>query len=246
MSAETLHRVRRAWSMVRPGAMAARPFRCPVCGPSLLLRLAPNVIAVRCLRCTASAITLSLVSVLGAVRPRLDGLSVYELSARGPLVEFLRRRAANLTTSEYLDGVPPGTARGGVRCEDVQQLTFRDASFDLCTSTEVFEHVADDARGFREVRRVLRSGGAFVFTVPLRGDTTVERAQVRDGQIVHLLPPEYHGDRIRGRNRVLAFRTYGLDIVDRLRTAGFERAHIDWRCRNAFLGHGGGVVVAEV
>ena len=29
-------------------------------------------------------------------------------------------------------------------------------------------------------------------------------------------------DRLRGHGRVLAFRTYGLDILDRLRAAGFE------------------------
>jgi hypothetical protein len=53
---------------------------------------------------------------------------------------------------------------------------------------------------------------------------TVERAVLRNGVIVHLQPPEYHGDRIRGRARVLAFRTYGLDIVRRLAAAGFEAA----------------------
>jgi SAM-dependent methyltransferase len=133
-----------------------------------------------------------------------------------------------------------------VLCQDVQQLTFPDASFDVCTSTEVFEHVADDARGFREIRRVLRAGGAFVFTVPLGdAEATVERAESQGGRIVHLLPPEYHGDRIRGRDRVLAFRNYGRDIVERLRTAGFAHARIDWRCREAFLGHGVGVVVGE-
>jgi ubiquinone/menaquinone biosynthesis C-methylase UbiE len=32
----------------------------------------------------------------------------------------------------------------------VQRLSFADASFDLCTSTEVFEHVPDDRAGLRE------------------------------------------------------------------------------------------------
>jgi SAM-dependent methyltransferase len=246
MAAEALHRVRRAWSMLHPASMAARPVRCPMCGPSLLLRLAPDAIGVRCLRCGGSAVTLSLVSVLLVVRPDLRALSAYELSTRGPLVEFLRRRVDRVVTSEYLDDVPPGCARDGVLCQDVQQLTFPDASFDLCTSTEVFEHVADDARGFREIRRVLRAGGAFVFTVPLLdAETTVERARWQDGRIVHLLPPEFHDDRIRGRRRVLAFRTYGRDIVDRLRSAGFAQARIDGRCLDAFLGHGSAVVVAE-
>ena len=47
-----------------------------------------------------------------------------------------------------------------------------------------------------------------------------------DGSVRHLLPPEYHGDRIRGPGRVLAYRTYGLDVTDRLAAAGFRDARI--------------------
>jgi hypothetical protein len=70
--------------------VAARPARCPICGPSLLLRLAPNAIGVRCLRCAASAVTLSLATVLRAVRPGLGALSVYELSAQRRRADHLR------------------------------------------------------------------------------------------------------------------------------------------------------------
>jgi SAM-dependent methyltransferase len=234
-------------SMMQPGALALRASRCPACGPTLFLRLAPHAIGVRCLRCAASAVTLSLIAVLQSVRPGFAGQALYELSSRGALHDFLRRRVGNLTCSEYFDGVPPGARRDGVLCQDVQRLTFADASFDVCTSTEVFEHVPDDSRGFREMRRVLRAGGALVFTVPLRdAGPTLERARL-DGQgaVEHLLPPEYHGDRIRGPGRVLAFRNYGHDIVDRLRACGFAEARIDWRFKDAYLGQGVGVVVAQ-
>lgn len=245
MPGETSHRVRSALSMLQPGALAMRPLRCPLCGPSLLVRFAAEPIGVRCVRCAASAITLSLVSVLKSVRPGFRGEAVYELSARGPLFEFLRREVPNLTSSEYFDDVPPGSRRDGVLCQDIRHLTFADGAFDVCTSTEVFEHVADDAPGFREIRRVLRKGAILVFTVPLaRSQATVERATVRGGAIEHLLPPAYHGDRIRGRGQVLVFRDYGLDITDRLRASGFSEAYIDWRFETAFLGQGSGVGVA--
>lgn len=246
MLGELSHRFRTALSLLEPRALALRPFDCPICGPSLLLRLAANAIGVRCVRCAGSAITLSLVSVLKSVRPGFRGEALYELSARGPLFEFLRREVAELTTSDYFDDATPGSVRNGVLCQDVQRLTFVDGSFDVCTSTEVFEHVADDACGFREIRRVLRKGGLMVFTVPLmRSQATVERATIRNGKIRHLLPPVYHGDRIRGRGRVLVFRDYGLDIADRLREHGFADAFIDWRFEKAFLGQGCGVVVAN-
>ncbi len=144
---------------------------------------------------------------------------VYELSARGALVRYLTRRYRDVTLSEYRDGERPGAMRRGLACQDVQQLRYADASFDLVTSTEVFEHVADDRAGFREVHRVLAPGGWFVFTVPLAdADATLERAALRDGRLVHLTAAEYHRDRLR---RVLAFRTYGRDIGMRLADAGF-------------------------
>jgi SAM-dependent methyltransferase len=128
-----------------------------------------------------------------------------------------------VTVSELFDDVEAGQFRRRVQCQDVQRLTYDDVSFDLVTSTEVFEHVPDDRRAFAEIHRVLRPGGALVFTVPLMDTvTTLERARLDHGAIVHLTDPEYHGDRLRGRGRVLAFRTYGLDILDRLRAAGFE------------------------
>ena len=148
---------------------------------------------------------------------------VYEMSSRGALCRYLRRTFADVTVSELFDGVPPGVWHDGVQCQDVEQLTYADGAFDVVTSTEVLEHVPDDRRAFAELHRVLRPGGALVFTVPLMDlPATIERARLDNGVIVHLRAPEYHGDRLRGRRAVLAFRTYGLDLLDRLRVAGFE------------------------
>lgn len=246
-SPEILQRLQAAAFLLRPSQVALWGFRCPICGPSLVVRLSACEIGVRCVRCAASAMTLSLVGVLKGLRPGLGDEAVYEMSSRGPLFEFLRREVRRLTFSEFFDDVERGAWREGVQCQDVERLTFNDSSFDVVTSTGVFEHVADDACGFREVRRVLRPGGIFVFTVPLwGGKDTVERARMRDGAIEHLLPPEYHDDRIRGRSRVLAFRNYGRDITELLKRSGFRSAEIDWRFKSAFLGQGSGVVVARV
>ena len=140
---------------------------------------------------------------MGAVLDRFDlgrTAAVYELSSRGALCRYLRRRFARVTVSELWDDVAPGTFRNGVQCQDVQRLSHPDGAFDLVTSTEVFEHVPDDRRAFAEVHRVLRPGGRLVFTVPLMdAGPTLERAELRYGRIVHLVTPEYHGDRLRGR-----------------------------------------------
>jgi len=102
-----------------------------------------------------------------------------------------------------------------------------------------------DARAFAEIRRVLAPGGMTIFSVPLSGrDETIERARATPEGIVHLLPPEYHGDRLRGRRAVLAYRTYGRDIVARVLAAGFRRAFLDTVDEHAWLGHGRQIVVA--
>jgi SAM-dependent methyltransferase len=235
--------VRLAGLPVSPRRLALRPFRCPACGPSLLLRLGDDETQVRCLRCRGTPVHLALVAALATHVGELPGLDAYELSSGGAVLAHLRRRCRSVASSELLDGVEPGRMREGIRCEDVQRLTFADGSFDLCTSTEVFEHVPDDRAGFRELHRVLRPGGRLVFTVPMGGDATVERARLVDGEVVHLLPPAYHGDRLTGAGTVLVYRDYGRDIVQRLRDCGFADALLHQPRPDAF-GHARTVVVA--
>jgi SAM-dependent methyltransferase len=176
----------------------------------------------RCLRCLSTALHRAVGIIIQRASLTRE-TAVYELSSRGALCRYLRRTFPRLTVSELFDDVPPGAYKDGVQCQDVQHLTYASGSFDLVTSTEVFEHVPDDAAAFREVRRVMRDHGWLVFTVPIDpAAPTLERAALRDGAVVHMTTPEYHGDRLRGRGQVLAYRTYGLDITDRLHAAGFD------------------------
>ncbi len=219
--------IRTAAALLNWRRVSLKAGHCPLCGRTGFIKLNDNEQAIRCLRCGASVVTHSLVSVLKRTITDLDRRHVYELSAGGPLVRWLLSHAGRVTLSEYLDDVPPGQHRGGIQCQDVQQLTYAENLFDVCTSTEVFEHVADDLRGFRELCRVLKPGGFLLLTVPLsQAAKTVERARLVDGRVEHLLPPEYHGDRLRGAKQVLCFRNYGLDILDRVGAAGFAERHL--------------------
>jgi SAM-dependent methyltransferase len=47
-----------------------------------------------------------------------------------------------------------------------EHIPFRDESFDLVVSVWVLEHLLEPAIAFREVRRVLKRGGHFVFLTP--------------------------------------------------------------------------------
>jgi SAM-dependent methyltransferase len=200
---------------------------CPFCGVSLFLRLNASEAGLRCIRCAASTVHVSIGLAVNNAVPDLSRADAYELSALGPFVAYLRSRVRNFSCSEYHPDIAPGTEWQSVRCEDVQRLTWPDGSFDLVTHTEVFEHVPDDVRGFHELRRILRVGGRMFFTVPLTDmPHTIERARLVDGEIEHILPPEFHTDPFKGNSQVLVFRDYGLDITDRLKDAGFTDIRI--------------------
>lgn len=66
------------------------------------------------------------------------------------------------------DGLQFCRARGHDRLvmAPVTSLPFADDSFDLVTVLDVMEHVDDHEGGFREIRRVLRPGGAVIVLVP--------------------------------------------------------------------------------
>lgn len=55
---------------------------------------------------------------------------------------------------------------GAVEQGSLDAIPFPDASFDLAVSFDVIEHLDDDRLALRELRRVVRPGGALLVTVP--------------------------------------------------------------------------------
>lgn len=226
--AKCVSRLRAAWKLLEIRKLATAKGVCPFCGPTIFARLNSRDEGVRCFRCTASTVHLSVGRMIREAAPDLSGLDVCEFSSQGPLVAFLARSARSAAFSEYSSERERGSFHADVRNEDVQRLTYPDQSFDLITHSEVMEHVPDDTAAFRELRRVLRRSGCMIFTVPLSGAArTVERARLdSQGQVEHLLDPAFHTDPWRAGDGILAFRDYGKDIVERLNTAGFADVEI--------------------
>jgi hypothetical protein len=146
---------------------------------------------------------------------RFPGWENMEIHESSPGNDFLRRYAPNFSFSQYLPDVPWGSVSDqGVRSENLEQLTFDANSFDLFITQDVLEHVFDPARVIAEVMRVLRPGGAHVFTAPKhRGlDKTVQRARLVDnGDVVHLLEPVFHGNPVGDGTSLVTF-DYGYDF----------------------------------
>ena len=246
MSGVSFGKLKKALDILDVRSLRLKVSRCPMHGNSVFVKLNNSLLGVRCVVCGAAPIATSIASVLVKYEPDFVDKRIYELSSRGAFFEFLNKNVKDLVCSEYMEDVAPGESVNGVQCQDVQKLTFDDAEFEVCTSTEVFEHVPDDISGFKEICRVLKDDGVFFFTVPLYDEEeTVERATIKDGEIIYLMEPEYHDDSIRGVGKVLVFHDYGQDIVDRLLSAGFSSVDIIVEKDSAGFGYEKSVIVAR-
>ncbi len=203
---------------------------CASCGQKRRFLVSGNESrSIRCLTCRSTAISLATVSKIRQLPLDPKFSAVYELSYHGAVFRHLQTSFANFTYSEYFGPPAGGALVNGVRNEDVQRLSFPDASFDLVSSTEVFEHVPDYIAGFAQVRRVLRPGGWFVFTVPLFDDPQT-RCVCRlgaGGQLVWVGTEEYHDSQVTGVGSVPVFWHHSKQqiLVD-LRTVGFASAEL--------------------
>jgi ubiquinone/menaquinone biosynthesis C-methylase UbiE len=105
-------------------------------------------------------------------------------------------------------------------CEDITALTFGNESFDLIISSDVLEHVPFLDKAFSETARVLRPGGAHLFTVPPRAKTK-RRSEVVDGSVHHIETPEYHRDPLSLQG-ILAFWDVGPDLPQVISSAALD------------------------
>ncbi len=111
--------------------------------------------------------------------------------------------------------------------QNLEQLTFSDNSFDIVITSDVMEHVRLDDRAHQEIRRVLKPGGVYLFTVPhfrVKSESLI-RVAVNDpldpSKDQFLMHKEYHGDANSSDHKALSFRAYGTELDTYLRSLGF-------------------------
>lgn len=152
---------------------------------------------------------------------QLNNLRIYNADVNDAFYQKLHNLKYYYCSS-YIPNVQPGTEiEEKVFCQDIENLTFAEQNFDIVITEDVFEHIRNYQKGFQEVYRVLKKDGYHIFTVPCFFDKpTLVRVDTSGNEDIHLLPPEYHGDKIRGK--ILAYRTFGIDIFEMLEKIGFQ------------------------
>lgn len=217
-------------------AMVADDEVCPVCGgterisygilwPDLIdaWQLSPAEViyineqqGTRCTSCNSNvrsmALGLAMTEVLGGGGTMLDAIAdravrskrVLEVNEAGSLHPYLSKLGG------HVFGTYP-------EC-DLMKLPYEDNSFDVIVHSDTLEHVPNQIHALRECRRVLKPGGALVFTVPVVvGRMTRSRAG---------LPNSYHGTSATGEEDLIVHTEYGADVWTGIIRAGFRRCEL--------------------
>lgn len=154
---------------------------------------------------------------------------IYIAEQTTPLYAYLKTRYSNLIGSEYIgDSLAYGAVNEmGIRNEDFTKLTFADNYFDNVFSFDVFEHIPDYIKAFSESLRVLKPGGKLLFSVPFNRDNekNLVRAIIKNGQVEHIYPPEFHGDPLNASEGCLCFYHFGWEVLEELKSVGFASAY---------------------
>jgi ubiquinone/menaquinone biosynthesis C-methylase UbiE len=98
-----------------------------------------------------------------------------------------------------------------MRQMDITSIPCADDSFDFVLCSHVLEHVPDDAGAMREIRRVLKPGGAAVLQHP------IERARAETYEDWSIATEAGRREAFNQEDHV---RVYGADFRDRLERAG--------------------------
>ncbi len=158
----------------------------------------------------------------------LKSANIYASEAISPLARYLKKYCDNLIGSEYLPKVTEKIKHPRVMHQDIMDLSFADASFDVYLSCDVLEHIPEPDKALREASRVLRPGGWFMGTVPFAaGKTeTVLRAELVGSAIKHHLEPQFHGNPTRPSEGSLVFQVPGWSFFTRCLESGFREAYM--------------------
>jgi SAM-dependent methyltransferase len=175
---------------------------CPICEKSVTFHSKEQWFRdhLLCSSCGSIPRERALIKMTTDLFPNYRELAIHESSPgrRGASIKF-HQECAGYSASQYYQNILPGQIypQSGYRCEDLECLTFPDNSFDLFITQDVMEHIFDLEKAFKEIARVLKPGGAHIFTAPLinKGKKSeVWASREENGDVIYHHEPEWHGN----------------------------------------------------
>lgn len=185
---------------------------CFYCNKKRVFILSKNITEKRgayCIVCSSGLRNNLVLEILGKYLKE-DSI-VYNTASVGNVYHYLKNKmnSNNFYYSDYYENEKLGAMINGIRNENLENLTFENEKFDIVISEEVFEHITDYKKAFKEIERVLKKGGIHIFTIPLHeNNKTIER--IKDDK--NLQKVVYHGDYLR--DGIAVYTDFGYDVKD--------------------------------
>lgn len=168
-----------------------------------------------CVKCKSIPRHRALINALNLYVPDWKERIIHESSPCGQSAEYIKAQCKNYSESQLFKNVNSGEHLNGIRCENLEDLTFHNESFNIFITQDVFEHVLRPKLAFKEINRVLKPGGMHIFTMPWYPNLqkTEPRIEIKNNNIENIKTPVYHGNPVDGNGSLVTY-DWGSDFTD--------------------------------
>jgi SAM-dependent methyltransferase len=182
--------------------------QCKSCGATLRHR----TLAAALLRVVSTRSKRQITAIRDIDASALHGLRILDTDAFSPISERLKQ-LPDYIVSSFRPDLPFDTEiEPGYFNVNLENMGFESASIDIVLTSDVMEHVRGVDNAHREISRILKTGGCYIFTVPYDPSIAGHKILVdtSGAEDVFLVPPQYHGDPLSGG--ILAYRVFGKQL----------------------------------
>lgn len=149
---------------------------------------------------------------------------IYNTESFGPVHNQLLKTKHYIFSEYFGENYKSGEKVNNILNEDLTKLSFKNKTFDIVVSSDVFEHISKPYKAHKEVYRILKNGGSHIFTVPFYENQYLDetRVVIQNNKIKNILKPMYHLDGIRPDEGILVYNIFSLEMLIKLKEIGFD------------------------
>lgn len=195
---------------------------CPICESKVVFSAENNWFRdhLLCSKCKSIPRERALMHVINTYYPNYKNLCIHEssLCQRGTSPK-LQAICPKYSASHFFADIASGeiSPEHGFQSENLEKLTFADETFDLFITQDVMEHIFNPGKAFKEIARVLKPGGAHIFTVPIinkgnKSECWAEKDPLSK-EIIYHHEPEYHGNPVDNSGSLVTMH-WGYDLAE--------------------------------